>query len=109
MATASAPHYTARIPVHLFVDGARTVIAPGEALPGSVSPVDITELLNMGAITDTVAEAAAAKAQAKEQAAAAAEFEAAKKATKDWKRFTDADAAAAAAAQADAATPPAAT
>ena len=59
----------------VYVDGVRTVIQPGEALPG-ISKHDERELLQSGAAENPADTAAQAKADARAKAAADAEFQA---------------------------------
>lgn len=61
----------------VLVNGVRTIIQPGEALP-DLSAHDQRELLRSGAAENPEDTAALAKAEARAQAAAAAEFEAAR-------------------------------
>lgn len=62
----------------VMVDGARTVIKPGEELP-ELPAHDAAALVASGAAEDAAAKAAAEKAQAKEDARYAADFRAARK------------------------------
>jgi hypothetical protein len=64
----------ALVPTAVVVDGVRTVIQPGEELPG-LGEHDEAELVKSGAAEDPAKTAAAKKVEAKEAAAAAAEFE----------------------------------
>lgn len=61
----------------VFINGARTVIEPGQELP-ELSEHDARELVASGAAQDPAVEAAQAKADKRAAAQGAAEFEAAR-------------------------------
>ena len=67
----------AMVATAVMVEGVRTIIQPGEALP-DLGPHDAESLVASGAAQDSAAAAAEEKAAAKDEAAAAAEFEAAR-------------------------------
>lgn len=71
------PKLIALVATAVMLDGVRTVIQPGDALP-ELSPHDAAALVAGGAAEDTAATAADNKAQAKEAAKAAADFKAAR-------------------------------
>lgn len=77
----------AMVATAVMVDGVRTVIQPGEALP-ELSKHDATELVASGAAEDSTATAQAKKEEAKATADAAAEFEKARQRVKDEQAST---------------------
>lgn len=82
----------AMVATAVLVDGVRTVIQPGEALP-ELSKHDKQELVGSGAAQDDADKDAAEKAAKKESAAAAAEIEAARQRVKAEAESTGAPAA----------------
>lgn len=77
----------------VLVDGVRTVVEPGQELPG-LNPHDRRELLQAGAAENPADTAAQAQAQANAAAAASAEFEAARQQVLESRQSTDPEKAA---------------
>lgn len=81
----------AMVATAVIVDGVRTIIQPGQALP-ELPAHDERELLQSGAAENPADTAALAKAEARTKAAAEAEFEASRQAVQLAKASTAADA-----------------